>query len=325
MRGLQEAHHALHLHVSAPKHFVTRKWARLRCPPACSAIPTTSRSPSVRSFAGGVSGSSSALRSRLNTRQAVTTSNASHFTGASTSCCRRSSMPVPVLSTRTCSSIPGRASSRPRCLSRDPSRSSDATKLSTSNGRQPRFQHVRQSTGRRRTPRRGGRGCAFGSSSRNWTTSRRMALRAEAALGFPRGLRQPYCWHGPRPRAARDSFPRAGPAAATAPPPASRGGARSASLPFYIRRGVKRLPSTYDDRRFLLQAGAAGTLVMAVLSCFDVTLGDSEVLAAFLAVTAIAYGGLAEFPLGPKQEPALSMVGRDGWFTNKQGGRNHRH
>jgi len=65
---------------------------------------------------------------------------------------------------------------------------------------------------------------------------------------------------------------------------------------FDMRRGLKRLPKAYDDRRFLLQAGAAGTLVIAVLSCFDVTLGDSEVLAAFLALAAVAYRGLAETP-----------------------------
>ena len=63
---------------------------------------------------------------------------------------------------------------------------------------------------------------------------------------------------------------------------------------FDMRRGLKRLPKACDDRRFLLQAGAVGTLAMAILSCFDVTLGDSEVLAAFLAIAAIAYRGLSE-------------------------------
>ncbi len=67
---------------------------------------------------------------------------------------------------------------------------------------------------------------------------------------------------------------------------------------FDMRRGLKRLPEACDDRRYLLQAGASGTLVMAVLSCFDVTLGDSEVLAAFLALAAVAYRGLAETPSG---------------------------
>ena len=71
---------------------------------------------------------------------------------------------------------------------------------------------------------------------------------------------------------------------------------------FDMRRGLKRLPKAYDDRCFLLQAGAAGTLVIAVLSCFDVTLGDSEVLAAFLALAAIAYRGLAETPSSSSAE-----------------------
>ena len=63
-----------------------------------------------------------------------------------------------------------------------------------------------------------------------------------------------------------------------------------------MRRGLRRLPRASDDRRFLLQSGATCALAIAVLSCFDVTLGDSEVLAAFLAVTAVAYRGLAEMP-----------------------------
>ena len=65
---------------------------------------------------------------------------------------------------------------------------------------------------------------------------------------------------------------------------------------FDMRRGLRKLPHAYDDRRFLLQAGATSTFAMAVLSCFDVSLGDSEVLGAFLAVTAIAYRGLAGIP-----------------------------
>ena len=65
---------------------------------------------------------------------------------------------------------------------------------------------------------------------------------------------------------------------------------------FDVRRGLRRLPRARSDHRFLLHAGAVGTLAVAVLSCFDVTMGDSEVLAAFLALMAIAYRGLAEIP-----------------------------
>ncbi len=68
-----------------------------------------------------------------------------------------------------------------------------------------------------------------------------------------------------------------------------------------MRRGLRGLPDGRDDRRFLLHAGVAGTLAVAVLSCFDVSLGDSEVLGAFLALTAIAYRGV---PAKPAQRPA---------------------
>ncbi len=72
---------------------------------------------------------------------------------------------------------------------------------------------------------------------------------------------------------------------------------------FDMRRGLRSLPRERSDRRFLLQAGTAGTLATAVLSCFDVTLGDSEVLAAFLALVAIAYRGLAAAPSGSCPRP----------------------
>ena len=68
-----------------------------------------------------------------------------------------------------------------------------------------------------------------------------------------------------------------------------------------MRRGLLALPDGRDDRRFLLHAGVAGTLAVAVLSCFDVSLGDSEILGAFLALAAIAYRGM---PATPTQHPA---------------------
>ncbi len=61
-----------------------------------------------------------------------------------------------------------------------------------------------------------------------------------------------------------------------------------------MRRGLRGLPDRPDDRRFLLHAGACGTLAVAILSCFDVSLGDSEVLAAYLALVGIAYRGLPD-------------------------------
>lgn len=59
-----------------------------------------------------------------------------------------------------------------------------------------------------------------------------------------------------------------------------------------MRRGLRRLPEGRDDRRFLLHAGVTGALAIATLACFDVSLGDSEVLGTFLALTAVSYRGL---------------------------------
>lgn len=56
-----------------------------------------------------------------------------------------------------------------------------------------------------------------------------------------------------------------------------------------MRLGLRGLP---DGRRFLLHAGVAGTLAVALVSYFDVSLGDSEILGAYLAIVAIAYRGV---------------------------------
>ena len=61
-----------------------------------------------------------------------------------------------------------------------------------------------------------------------------------------------------------------------------------------MRRGLLSLPDRRDDRRFLLHAGVCGTLAIAILSCFDVSLGDSEVLGAYLALAAVAYRGMPD-------------------------------
>ncbi len=76
-----------------------------------------------------------------------------------------------------------------------------------------------------------------------------------------------------------------------------------------MRRGLRALPDRPDDRRFLLHAGICGTLAISILSCFDVSLGDSEVLGAYLAVVAIAYRGLpAEPPPGNEREAPQAEV-----------------
>ena len=59
-----------------------------------------------------------------------------------------------------------------------------------------------------------------------------------------------------------------------------------------MRAGLRRLAPGPDDRRFLLHSGVMATLTVAILGCFDVSLGDSEVLGAYLAVMAIGYRGL---------------------------------
>lgn len=55
-------------------------------------------------------------------------------------------------------------------------------------------------------------------------------------------------------------------------------------------RALRRLPpSSRGDRRFLLHAVIAATVAVMVVGCFDVTLGDSEVLGIYLALVALGY------------------------------------
>lgn len=61
-----------------------------------------------------------------------------------------------------------------------------------------------------------------------------------------------------------------------------------------MRRGLLALPPGREDRRYSLHAAISATLAIAVLGCFDVSLGDSEVLAVYLAVLGIAYRGLPQ-------------------------------
>ena len=59
-----------------------------------------------------------------------------------------------------------------------------------------------------------------------------------------------------------------------------------------LTQALRRRPRLRDDRRFLLHAGISGTLAIMVVSCFDVSLGDSEVLGAYLGLVSIAYNGV---------------------------------
>ncbi len=58
-----------------------------------------------------------------------------------------------------------------------------------------------------------------------------------------------------------------------------------------LTHALRIRPRLRDDRRFLLHAGIAGTLAVMVVSCFDVSLGDSEVLGLYLGLVSIAYNG----------------------------------
>jgi O-antigen ligase len=55
------------------------------------------------------------------------------------------------------------------------------------------------------------------------------------------------------------------------------------------RRALRQLPRGPGDERFLLHGVIAATLGVAVVSCFDLTLGDSEILGVYLATIAIGY------------------------------------
>ena len=61
-----------------------------------------------------------------------------------------------------------------------------------------------------------------------------------------------------------------------------------------LRRGLARMPPGRSEARFLSQAGVAATLAVITVSCFDVTLGDSEVLGAYLTIVALGYRGVGE-------------------------------
>ena len=55
------------------------------------------------------------------------------------------------------------------------------------------------------------------------------------------------------------------------------------------RRALASLPAGRSDERFVLQGVIAATLGLAVVSCSDLSLGDSEILGVFLTVIALGY------------------------------------
>lgn len=59
------------------------------------------------------------------------------------------------------------------------------------------------------------------------------------------------------------------------------------------RGALMRVPRGRDDDRFLLHATMAATLAVMIVGCFDLTLGDSEILAVYLAIVALGYGAVS--------------------------------
>ncbi len=59
------------------------------------------------------------------------------------------------------------------------------------------------------------------------------------------------------------------------------------------RGALARVPRGRDDDRFLLHAASVATLGVMVVGCFDLTLGDSEILAVYLAIVVLGYGAIS--------------------------------
>jgi O-antigen ligase len=55
------------------------------------------------------------------------------------------------------------------------------------------------------------------------------------------------------------------------------------------RKALAQPPPRRSDRCFVLRATVAATIGVTVMSCFDLTLGDSEILAVYLAIAALGY------------------------------------
>jgi len=58
------------------------------------------------------------------------------------------------------------------------------------------------------------------------------------------------------------------------------------------QRALSRLGRGPGDEKFLLRAVIAATLGVAVVGCFDLTLGDSEILGFYLTLIALGYGAV---------------------------------
>lgn len=63
-------------------------------------------------------------------------------------------------------------------------------------------------------------------------------------------------------------------------------------------------PSGRSEHRFLLHGAVACTVGVMIVGCFDVTLGDSEVLGIYLAIVALGYRAIESVRLPVSQGPA---------------------
>lgn len=63
-----------------------------------------------------------------------------------------------------------------------------------------------------------------------------------------------------------------------------------------LSNAVRRAPPGPGDARFLLQAAIAGTVCVLIISLFNVSLGDSEVMGAWLALVAVGYRAAESVP-----------------------------
>lgn len=63
-----------------------------------------------------------------------------------------------------------------------------------------------------------------------------------------------------------------------------------------LSNAVRRAPPGSGDARFLLQAAIAGTVCVLIISLFNVSLGDSEVMGAWLAMVAVGYRAAESVP-----------------------------
>lgn len=72
-------------------------------------------------------------------------------------------------------------------------------------------------------------------------------------------------------------------------------------------RGLRALPPGRGDRRFVLHGGIAVVLAAMAEGCFEVNLGDSEVLTMFLVVVACGYLALEKDGLASSSAPGITL------------------